>query len=245
MEVDGVAAALQHHTAQVVIEQIAGHSAQIMEGAYMSAQKVFQRLIEKEFQVEGARIRQGEHKAREASACSADGDLAKVSPIDLCLLSGECAQAQESFPRHWAQLANSTSQLRETPRITARLDHLVDAGGAQARMFLQRFSNKVQIRLGLMRDLLAAAVIEPIRLQRTANRIPVQSQLGGNGPHLPVLGKEESTDFSDQFGSDHVCGQSKESIHRPTRPQMQQMTKPSLRVGLSVRVSGSTTTSCN
>ena len=54
----------------------------------MATQKILHGLIEEKLQIQRARIRQRGHKARQGTACAADGDLAEVGPVHLRLLGG-------------------------------------------------------------------------------------------------------------------------------------------------------------
>ncbi len=50
MKLHHVPATVEHGRAQVVVEQVSRHSAQIDKGSHVTTQEVFQRLIEEKFQ---------------------------------------------------------------------------------------------------------------------------------------------------------------------------------------------------
>ena len=54
IEVNLIAAALQHRAFQIVVKNHAGLSAPVLEGVDMAAQKILRRLIEEEFQIQSA-----------------------------------------------------------------------------------------------------------------------------------------------------------------------------------------------
>ncbi len=107
------------------------------------------RLIEEELQIQRARLRQRSHKAGQLAASAADGDLAEVRPVHLGLFGGKHLQAQERFARRWrAQRGHGAPQLYHAPGVTALLDHLINARGAQPRILMQGLANEVQIGIG-------------------------------------------------------------------------------------------------
>jgi hypothetical protein len=79
IEADGVAAALQHGTSQVVVQNDSRHRVPDREGADMAAQEVFRAGIEKEAQEDLAREAQDRDKSHQRPAGPADHDMAKMS----------------------------------------------------------------------------------------------------------------------------------------------------------------------
>ena len=63
MEVNGVAAALQHRAFQVVVQDGSGRSAPILEGMDVGEKKILQALVEKELQPQGAAVGEGEDES--------------------------------------------------------------------------------------------------------------------------------------------------------------------------------------
>ena len=104
----------------------------------MAAQEARGCLIEEEAGVEGARPRQDHHEAIEDALGVSDLDLAEVSPIDLSLLAGQCAQSQKRLGAcRRTHLGDVAAQLHARARIAARLEHLKETGCAKARVKAQ------------------------------------------------------------------------------------------------------------
>ena len=95
VEVDLVAAALQHGDFEIVVENHARLPAPVFKGMHMAAQEVLHGLIEEELQIQRARVRQRHHEAGQARAGAAHHDVAEVGPVDLRLLAGKRLQTQE------------------------------------------------------------------------------------------------------------------------------------------------------
>ena len=93
VEVNLAAAALEHSTAEIVIENHAGLAGPSLKSVDMTAQEVPHCLIEEELQVQRPRIGERDHEAGERPAGTAARDLAGVGPINLCLFGGEGLQA--------------------------------------------------------------------------------------------------------------------------------------------------------
>ena len=64
----------------------------------MAKEKVFQALVEKELEPQGAAVGKGEDEAGQTAPGAADGYFPKVGPVGLSLLAGERAKTQKSFP---------------------------------------------------------------------------------------------------------------------------------------------------
>jgi hypothetical protein len=91
--VDLVAAALQHRTAQIVVENHAGLAAPVLEGADMAAQKVLHSLIEEKLQIQRSRVGQGDDETGQRPFAAAHCNVTKVGPVHLRLVSGEGVQS--------------------------------------------------------------------------------------------------------------------------------------------------------
>jgi hypothetical protein len=92
MKVNLVTAPFQHGTAEVIVEKDSWLTGPSLKRVNMATQKIFHTLIEEEFQIQSTRVGKGDQKAGQTPAGSADGDFAKVRPIDLSLLSRKTAQ---------------------------------------------------------------------------------------------------------------------------------------------------------
>ena len=95
---DLVAAALQHGTAEIVVEDHSGRAAPVLESADMPTQEVLHGLIEEEFEIQSPRIRERHHEAGQRTLGATHGDVAEMGPVHLGLLGGEGVQTQECFP---------------------------------------------------------------------------------------------------------------------------------------------------
>ena len=121
-----------------------------------------------------------------------------MGPIGLCLLAGEGAQTQKSLALGRAQFGHDAAELVDAARVAARVDHLEEAGGAQAGILLQGLAQKVEVRIG-------EAVAQPgmaakaLGVERGAHGIGVQMQFRRNRADLPMLGMKQMTDVSDLF----------------------------------------------
>src|SRR5260370_25839242 len=138
MEVDGVAAAFQYHTFEIIVQRYARGSCPGLESMDVPAQEVLYGLIEEKLQVERARVRKGNQKAGEAPACTADSNFSEMRPVGWCLLSGKQAQSQKRFPSHRTEAGHHAPQLYDASGIAAVADHLKTADGSQMRIHLLR-----------------------------------------------------------------------------------------------------------
>ena len=94
---DLVAAALQHRTFEIVVENHARLAGPVLEGMHMAAQEVLHRLIEEELQIQRARIGQRHHETGQRAFGAAHRHVAEVGPVDLRLLARKGVQTQERF----------------------------------------------------------------------------------------------------------------------------------------------------
>src|SRR6266478_9190903 len=93
-----VLVALYNHTAHVVVEYGARRTLKLLEGLDVGAQQIFQTLIEKEVQSQGARVGKGNDKARETTAGLPDANFSKVGPNRLALALREKFAAVRRVP---------------------------------------------------------------------------------------------------------------------------------------------------
>src|SRR6202041_585081 len=105
------AAPFQHGGLEVVVENRARLAVPELKGMYMTAQKVLHRLVEKELQIQGARIGQRHHEAGQGPAGPAHHNVTEVRPVDLRLLTGKALQAQEWLANRGAQAGHGSPQL--------------------------------------------------------------------------------------------------------------------------------------
>ena len=95
IEVNLVAAPLQHGDFEIVVKNHAGLAVPGLKGMHVAAQEVLRRLIEEELQIQSARIRQRHHEAGQSAAGAAHHHVTEVRPVDLRLLAGKGLQTQE------------------------------------------------------------------------------------------------------------------------------------------------------
>jgi len=76
MEMNGVAAAFQDHTAQIVGLQAPGRPTPVVKGMHMAEEKILQALVEEEFQPQGATAGEGEDEAGQTPAGAAQSACA-------------------------------------------------------------------------------------------------------------------------------------------------------------------------
>src|SRR5713226_2413794 len=202
VEVNGIATAFENDGFEIVIKYGSGTATPLAKGMHMAQQEVLECLIEKELEVKGATVSEREHEAGETTQGTANGDRTEVGPISLCLLAGQSCQAQKGFVLCWSQSSYDPPQLDHTAAITAVAQHLIETGGAQARMLLKSLADEVQVRIG-ERGARRWATLKPLDFQSGAHRVWVQPQLGGNGANLPVLAMKQAPNICFLFRSDH------------------------------------------
>src|SRR5271157_335722 len=214
VEVNGIAAALQDHAAEIVGLEVTGRSTPILKGVDVAEEEILQTLVEEELDPQGAAVGESEDEAGQTATGTAQSDFPEVGPISLCLLAGEGAQAQKSFPLGRAQFGHDAAELIDAAGIAAQTDHLVEAGSTQARILLQGLAQEVEVRIGeaVAQPRLAA---EAIGVERGAHRIRMQVQFCRNGAHFPMLGVKQVTDLSDLFIGNHASPREKDSPSVP------------------------------
>src|SRR6185369_1596805 len=92
---DLIATPLEDHRAEVVGEQMARHTAEVLEGAHVAAEEIGEGLVEEKLHVEQARVAQGQDESRQPALCAAETDRAEIGPVHLAGLARQAVQAQE------------------------------------------------------------------------------------------------------------------------------------------------------
>ncbi len=87
VKADGVADALGHRRAQIVVEQDSGHPTKRFEGTDVAAQEAGHLRTVEEAQEDLAGVAEHHHEAHQLAARTAHLHLAEVSPVHLCLLA--------------------------------------------------------------------------------------------------------------------------------------------------------------
>jgi hypothetical protein len=142
MEVDLVAAPFQHGTAKIVMKNHTRLARPGLKGVNVATQEVLHALIEEELQIKRPRVGKGDDKAGKTSAGATDHDFSEVCPIDLRLLGWKHMQAQERFWPTGSQIGHSAPQLDDTALVAALAEHLIDTGGAQPGILVQRLADE-------------------------------------------------------------------------------------------------------
>ena len=89
------------------------------------------------------------------------------------------------------------------------MNHLEEAGSAQARILLQGLAQKIKVRI-------SEAVAQPgmateaIGVERSADGIGMQVQFRRNRADLPMLGVKQVTDLNDLFIGNHTSPREKD-----------------------------------
>ena len=214
VEVDGIAAAFQDHTAEIVGLQAPGRSTPVVKGMHVVEEKILQALVEEEFQPQGTTVGEGKDETGQTPAGAAHPDFAEVHPVGLRLLAGERAQAQKGFPAWGSQVGDHAAELADTARVAPGHDHLKETSGAQVRILLQGLAQEVEVRIGKL-SAQAGLAAEAAGLQRPAHGIGVEKEFGRNGADLPMLGVKQMADASDLFIGNHAAPWEKDSPSAP------------------------------
>ena len=191
----------------------------------VAAQEAFHCLIEEELQIEGARIRQRDHKAGQGAAGAAHRHMSEVRPVGLCLLARKHLQAQKRLAGGGAQPGHGAPQLNDAAAVAAVTNHLIDAGGAKTRMLVQRLTDEGEPRIHNRASYRLCAATKTLCLDRVAHRVRMQTEFAGDGADLPVLGVEVPTNLRPGFRTDHETAHLRAgmrgngSTKRPVRPQ--------------------------
>ena len=203
VESDGVAGALQHGALEVVVEQHPRHAAEEGEGLDVAAEKRRHRRAREEAQEDLPREAQHHHEGDERPRRRAHGELAEVRPIDLGLLAGQRAQPQERLRRRPRPMARDDgAEVVGAARVAARLDHHVQAAGAEARVLGERLDDEGNEGIGDRSARLHRGDRAGLR-EHAPHGAVVMAELGADGANGPLLGVEEAEDLRLAIGPDH------------------------------------------
>jgi len=128
--------------------------------------------------------------------------MTEVRPIDLRLLTRKHLQLQERFTAEWPQAGNGSAQLPNTAPIAAIPNHLVDAGGAQARVLIEGQADELAVRIdqGCSQRL---RTLKALRFDGVPYGIGMDAQFAGNGADLPMFGVKVAANPGAGFRTDH------------------------------------------
>ena len=148
MKPDSIPKALRDHARHIVIENVPRYPAQLPEGVHVAKQEILETLIGEEFEPDRPRPGEGHDKTGESTSGAADTNRSKAGPVDLGLLAGKGLQPKEGFASRRPQDSHDTPQLDDRSGITTRPHHLVDAGRAQAGMFIKGLADQLKVWIG-------------------------------------------------------------------------------------------------
>jgi len=204
VEADGVALPLQDGAFQVVVEQDPGHTPQGPEGLDVAAQEALERLVHGEDRMERPRPAQDQHERGQAPGGPAERDRPEAAPVDLGLLPDQEVQPQVGLGGgDRPQGPDHPAQLHDGAGVPPRLDHLEQPRGPEPGVLLERRLEERAVRVAQTGPD-DGRPSEALGRQRPADRVGVQGELGGDGPHAPVLGEEEPADLGDLRRGDHA-----------------------------------------
>jgi hypothetical protein len=126
-----------------------------------------------------------------------------------------------------AQQGHGAAQLYYASGVTALVDHLINARGAQPRMLVQSLANELHIGIGDTGAQQLGAV-EAIRFDGVTNGVRVNVKFACDGAYFPVFGVKVTANLDMRFRSDHLFSlpkrgiRGKGSTNRLLRPQTMQ-----------------------
>ena len=212
MKLHGGAAAVEHRAAQVVVDEGAGDAAEGVEGVDVTAEEALQRLVEGEEGGDGARVAEDHDETGDCAHAVSDADLAEGAPIDLGLLGDQSDDPPvDSAGGLGPQAPHEAADLDDGAGVAALAHHLVDARGAQAGVLGEGVADERQIRVEGAGPTHAAVDASRLGLDRGADGLTVEAELGRDGPHLPMLAVVQAPDLGALRGRDH---RSSSSDHR-------------------------------
>lgn len=132
-----------------------------------------------------------------------DLQVTEVSPVDLHLFARQGAQTQVGFrARAGSVTGDQVAEVIRTSGVTARLDHVVQARGAQARKLHQGLQDERQVRI----DRRGTADRSQGRQSRlgedTGDTVTMHVQLRGDGADAPAFGVVIALDLRFNLGGE-------------------------------------------
>ncbi len=145
MKLNLIAATFEHRAFEVVVQDHARLALPGIERMNMAAEEVLHGLIEEELRIQGSRVRQRHHEARQRPLGAIHHHMAEVSLFDLSLFAGEGLQLQERLVFLWTESCHGAAQLHDASGVATGANHNVDARGQQPWMLFEGLSNEPQI----------------------------------------------------------------------------------------------------
>ena len=203
MEPNELALALEHGAFQIIVEDGARDAPECRERGEVAAQEALGGLVEIEAGEERARPRQDHEKAGQCAPGMSDHDGAEAGPVDLCLLAGQDRQSQERLVLGGTGPRDEATDGKDRALVAAIAKHLVQPRRTQMGMLLEGDEDEVAVRVEHLRANAELGREERPALDGVMDGVAVQSELGGDGADLPVLGEEEATDLGALLARDH------------------------------------------
>ena len=188
VKADGVSLALQHDALEIVVEEDPWHAVPGGEGADMAAQEALQACIEEEAEIDLAREARDHDEGHQRAAGASDGELTKMPPVDLPLLSGQGAQAQVGFGlRARAMAGDDMAKMIGAAAVAAFADHHEQPAGGQGGERLERLADKGQERIERGGTCGSTEARQTGLRQHPCNGTVMHMQLAGDGAGAPLL----------------------------------------------------------
>ena len=181
--------------------------------------EALQRLVEGEQRGQRPRVAEDHDESGDRAGAGADADLAERAPVDL---RGFARQGDHPAVDDAAglgpQALHEFAYGEDRTGIAALAHHLVDPRGAQIRVLLQGVADERQIRVDDAGPPHAGRDAWQLALDRGADRLTVEAELGRDGPELPVLGVVQAPDLGALRGRDHPSSLSPRGAARASAP---------------------------
>ena len=199
MEPDRVAHALKYGALQIVIEQDTRHTTKGAKGLDVPAQEGVHARVQAKAQEDAPRVAQHHHESHQRALGAADLQVAEVRPVDLRLLAGQRAQAQERFGRAArAHRGHQVAHVAGAAVVAALADHGMQPAGRQRGVLAQRLDHEGAVRIDAGRSQHALDQLKPMLGEHAAHGVAVHVQLARDGAHAPMLGDVQTRNVSGQ-----------------------------------------------
>ena len=219
MKLDGGPAAVEHGAAQIVVHQVAGGASQRVEGGDVTPQEALQRLVEGEQRGQRPRVAEDHDESRDGACALPDADLAERAPVDLCGFAWQSDDpAVDGAAGLGPQAPHEFAYGEDRTGIATLAHHLVDPRRAQIRVLRQGVADERQVRVDDAGPPHAGRDVWRLALDRGADRLTVEAELGRDGPDLPVLGVVQAPDLGALRRPDHPSSLSPRCAARASEP---------------------------
>ena len=219
MKLDGGAAAVEHGAAQIVVHQVACGAFQRVEGGDVTPQEALQRLVEGEQRGQRPRVAEDHDESGDGACALSDADLAERAPVDLCGFASQGDDpAVDGAAGLGPQAPHEFAYGEDRTGIATLAHHLVDPRRAQPWVLRQGVADERQIRVYDAGPPHAGRDVWRLALNRGADCLTVEAELGRDGPDLPVLGVVQAPDLGALRGRDHPSSLSPRCAARASEP---------------------------